>query len=94
MNSHDVSTQGYSCSKINSHSGYEMHNDDISTVPYSNKENVISKENELDDILKEISHLPDSIAESISTEYSGDKFVLLMNTGGKDNETLESEQMM
>ena len=68
-----------------------MHNDDISTVAYSNQEHVITQEKELDDILKDISHLSDTIAKSISTEYSGDEFVLLMNSARKENDTAESE---
>ena len=82
-NSDDVSTEGYSCSRKSSESSKEMHNDDISTVAYSNKENVVTQEKELEDILKDISLLSHSIVESISTEYSGEKFVLLMNAAEK-----------
>ena len=41
-----------------------MHNDDISTIPYSNQEDVLTKEKELHEILNNISHLSDTIAES------------------------------
>ena len=91
-NSDDVSTEGYSCAMKSSKSSHEMHNDDISTVAYSNQEHIMTQEKELDDILKDISHLSDTIAESISTEYSGDKFVLLMNSTKKENDTVESEK--
>ena len=69
-----------------------MHNDDVSTVPYSNKEHVLTKEKELDEILNNISCLSDTIAESISTEYSGDEFVLLMNVVQKEENTGDSQK--
>ena len=67
----------------------EVHNDDISTVPYSNQEDVMTKEKELHDILNNISCLSDTIAESITAEYSGDKFVLLMNSAEQNTDEIE-----
>ena len=88
----DVSTKVYSCSMKSSKSSNVMHNDDISTIPYSNEEHVMTQEKELHEKLQDISQLSDSIAESISTEYSGDKFVLLMNSAQKEKDTTESEE--
>ena len=91
-NSDDISTEGYSSSTKSIKSSNEMHNDNISTIPYSNQEDVLTKEKELHEILNNISHLSDTIAESISTEYSGDEFVLLMNAVHKEQNTGESEK--
>ena len=91
-NSDDISTEGYSSPSRSNKSSNGIHNDDISTIPYSNQESFLTKEKELHEILKNISNLSDTIAESISTEYSGDEFVLLMNAVHKEEKTDESEK--
>ena len=54
-NSDDVSKEGYSCSSKSRKSNNVIHNGVISTIHYSNEDNVMTQENELHDVLQDIS---------------------------------------